>query len=170
MIYFKKNFLFFSYRFSSGVMILATNEEGIKIVKEGLKTAKNKHFLTNCYLVITVGHPKYEKLETKFGMKCKMSNNDKHSMVLDEWSTKSVKLKRVKVIRWKHEVLSTSDLVSLLKIDISSSYSDCLRLFLATKCFSPVLGDQIYSNRILSLFGVPLVLNPEHSLKTPEVL
>lgn len=157
------------YRFASGIMILATTEDGTSKILRSIQLAKNRECTIHSYIAVTVGHLPVKKHETKFAMKIVKEGDGDISTVLEKWSKNAVKQNKVKTVIWEHEVISESKLASLVKVNISNTHKNSLKLYLATKCFSPVLGDQIFGSRVANVFGVNLPVHPSNNVKATEV-
>lgn len=83
-------------------------------------------------------------------------------MIKDKWSINAQKQRLVKVLKVEYNVISnsTNNLSSLIEIKSSTLKWHALRLFASTRLYAPILGDNLYANRIHKIGGTWLLTNP----------
>jgi len=81
---------------------------------------------------------------------------------LKEYSRRQVKANVVREFDVSYNKLSSSELCSLLEVDTHSNKNHFLRFYLAHH-LSPVLGDDLYGNRVQDVYGIKLPLGPIHA-------
>lgn len=138
---------------------MAITDYGENLIKKSLERAKRLQQSYSTYLVVTVGCPSIDSDEKQFGLNIFQKYNHTVPVLLEEWSKNKVKKNEIKVVSWKHKTVMKSKFASLVKVNLSYTHKNSLKLILATKYTSPVLGDKIYGNSVKNAFGVSLPAN-----------
>lgn len=112
------------------------------------------------YLLVTCGNPCKNFFRGRFGIK--FNKETKNSHFVDEWSKNSQKRSEVFGFNVYHEVLSSSELGSLVKVKVNTNKHNALRLYMVAKCMSPILGDDRFGSRIVKMGDVGVDLGPEN--------
>lgn len=81
---------------------------------------------------------------------------------MDKWFNAQVKRGDVQRLFFEYKVLSNSkqDLCSLVELRSSTTKWHAVRLFAATKMYSPILGDNIHGSRVQNIMGKWMRVNP----------
>lgn len=157
-------------RYCSGILILTTDEVGEKNLWKYVRRSEGKTIPTS-YLVVTQYNPCKEKNKANYGLMLEDKTNKRFYHLAENWSYASQKRNETLSIHVAHKTLCSSDFGSLVRVNIIPNFKNALRLYMATKCLSPILGDDRCGQRIVKVNELPVDLGSRNPQSTrPYVL
>lgn len=159
-------------RWSSGLMLLSTSPKLTEKVQKCLRRSKAMSQPAMTYRAITVGLPNPTSVATKVATKLEyVHNTGKVPVIVKTYSMSAAKAGMVKPVRVEHKLLQFNDKLdaSLLEIKAQVSKWHFLRVW-AAHCYSPVLGDHMYSGRVKALMGRKILVSPHNACLKPQKL
>lgn len=141
-------------------MVLTANEKAEKRLTSFIWRA-DSITTPDTYLVVTCGNPCKRFNTHRYGLQ--LDEKTKSSDFVDTWSINSQK-KRGEVFGFNvhHEVLSSSEFGSLVKVNVNTNKHNALRLYMVSKCLSPILGDDRFGSRTVKMGDVVVDLGPRN--------
>lgn len=159
-------------RWSSGLILLSTSPKVTEKVQKCLRRSKVEGQPVTAYQAVTVGLPVPVKIATKVGTQLEYIHNVGHvPVIVKKFSNTSVKLKKVRPAVVEHRALVYNKELdtSLLEVKTQVSKWHFLRVWLA-HCYSPVLGDHLYSGRVRKLLSRRTQVSPHNVSNESQVL
>uniref|UniRef100_A0A0P4W657 Uncharacterized protein n=1 Tax=Scylla olivacea TaxID=85551 RepID=A0A0P4W657_SCYOL len=159
-------------RWSSGLMLLSTSPKLTEKVQKCFRRSKAMSQPAMMYRAITVGLPNPTSVATKVAIKLEyVHNSGKVPVIAKKYSMSAAKASLVKPVLVEHKILKYNKEVdtSLLEIKAQVSKWHFLRVW-ATHCYSPVLGDHLYSGRVKTLMGRKILISHHNACLEPQNL
>ncbi|KAF8764860.1 Mitochondrial mRNA pseudouridine synthase like protein [Argiope bruennichi] len=153
-------------RYTSGIVLLSTDEHTSNAVKKSFNKAKFQKVPHFVHWALTLGYPGLNYKKEKVGIKFLELENEekKQPIIIQDPSKKACLQKRVFPVHVEYRVLSVNkDLqTSLVEIASSSLKYHFVRIYASSQICS-ILGDIMYCNRMNTVLGVPVKVQIEHS-------
>lgn len=111
-------------------------------------------------MIVTCGNPCRSSGSGRYGLKLDKELNC--SVFVNEWSINSQKRGEVFGLNVCHEVLSSSESASLVRVKLNTYKHNALRLYMVAKCLSPILGDDRFGSRVVKMGDTSVDLGPEN--------
>lgn len=151
---------------ATGLSIFATDEETSKKFSKCVSSSKSYYDTLYKYHVVTTLPPNnlQGSHTERFGIMVKryLGSDVGQPVLLPEYTKNAVKRGEVIPAHVCAKLVKTGfNGGFLLEINTSSTAHNFLRIFCADK-LSPILGDHLYSSRVLTLRGVPTKIDPTH--------
>lgn len=159
-------------RWSSGLMLLSTSDKLTERVQKCLRRSKALTQPAMTYWAVTVGLPNPVVGSTKVATKLEYVHNVGNvPVVIKKYSKTAAKIREVKQVVVQHKALMYNKEVdvSLLEIKAQVFQWHFLRVWLA-HCYSPALGDHLYSGRVKTLLGRKIQVSPHNVSHEPQTL
>lgn len=162
--YNKLNIVKTQEKYSTGLTLLAANAAVEKAIKLSYNRAIGTNVLHKKYWVVTTKLSKEIEGNERLCLKKEVDRltNSSKIIILDKWSTNDAKRHKIKLLNVSFKLISnsTNNLSSLIEIQSSTVKWHALRLYSATRLYAPILGDNLYSNRIQKIAGHWILVNP----------
>lgn len=155
-------------RYSSGILLLCSNEKVMENVRKAFRRAKAKNEPYLIYWALIKGCPNHtEFMREKVGIKLSEINGIKQPVILKEFSTSQIKKQVIKPVIVEYSLIRSNDELhcSLVKIAVTSVKWHFLQLYMTTKA-SYILGDVFFSGCISNIMGKSVEINTTNKLKS----
>ncbi|XP_070558171.1 mitochondrial mRNA pseudouridine synthase Rpusd3-like [Ptychodera flava] len=153
----------------SGVTLLASGPGIAMEIDQSLKKARHQNIFTRRYWAVTVGVPKPLKGLIDVSLAEETRWNKQMVVIKKDASKQSVRNGHIKKTLTQYRVLDHDKHCALVELQPLKAYRHQLQVHMTTKLCC-ILGDHLYSSRVQSVLGVPVLVSTEQSKPSVQVL
>ncbi|OWF34671.1 RNA pseudouridylate synthase domain-containing protein 4-like [Mizuhopecten yessoensis] len=160
-------------RNQSGIILLSKHALAKVKLKRSLQGARSYQDINHEFVCVCLGEPKF-KTEVEKVRYLRNNINGRQQAVLVPHFSRYMKKGLLSSFNVKADVLATSPLettpkVSLVGITCDSGKKECLEMYMAEH-LSPILGDHVYSHRVITVAGVAVKNDQNAAIRGPQVI
>lgn len=160
-------------RNQSGIILLVKHALAKVKLRKSLQAQRSQGEINHEFICVCLGEPAFTPELEKVHYQRKEINGCKQSVVVPNFH-KNMKKGTVSSFKVQAEVLATSPVesspkVSLVGITSNGGKKECLEMYMAEH-LSPILGDHVYSHRVVNLAGESLKNDTNAAIQGPQVI
>ncbi|XP_002730528.1 mitochondrial mRNA pseudouridine synthase RPUSD3-like [Saccoglossus kowalevskii] len=153
----------------SGVTLLAKTPEIAADIDRSLKEARLRQVFTRVFWAVTVGVPSPLSGLIKVPVTNEVVDDEHQVSPVKDSSKRSYKMRNTRKLLTKYRVISESNQCALVELMPLKAYKDQLRVHMTTK-LCRILGDHVYSSRIQTILGIPVLIDARNAMPGTQVL
>ncbi|XP_033746551.1 mitochondrial RNA pseudouridine synthase rpusd4-like [Pecten maximus] len=160
-------------RNQSGIILLVKHALAKVKLRKSLQGQRPHGDINHEFICVCLGEPTF-KTEVEKVRYLRKEINGRQQSVLVPYYHKHMKKGPLSSFNVQAEVLATSPLqtsprISLVGITCDSGKKECLEMYMADH-LSPILGDHVYSHRVVTVSGEPIKNDTNVAIRGPQVI